>query len=168
MPVLPVEAHPLPALPVPAEADVALVPVALRPTVRVVAPAEVQEALQVPAGPVEAPLSVSGFDGTIELANGNGRRHMAARMKAYLAQFGVAVARLTNADHFTHATTVITYRPGRLGLAEALTASLPVAPRLQEVDDQTSDVCVRLGGDLLEFDRALLQAERNRSHADAV
>lgn len=168
VPVLPVDARPLPALPAPADVRLAPIPVALRPTVRVAAPAEAQDAVLMPAGPAEVSAAAVALAGTIELANGNGRRLMAARMQAYLGQSGIVAARLTNADHFAHAATLITFRPGHRGLAEALSASLPVTPRLQEVSAQASDVRVLLGGDLLEFDRALLQAERIRSHADAV
>jgi Tfp pilus assembly protein PilF len=167
VPLLPVDTQPLPALPGPTEPASVPEPAATLPTVRIAVSATANDALVV-AGPPEAGVAVFDPTGSIELANGTGRRHMAARMKGYLAQLGLAAARLTNADHFAHATTTITYRPGYRGLAEALSASLPIAPLLRQAAEQAVDVRVELGGDLLDFDRGLLQAERNTSHADAV
>jgi Tfp pilus assembly protein PilF len=167
VPLLPVDTQPLPALPGPTEPASAPEPVATLPTVRIAVAATANDAL-VAAGPPEAGVAVFDPTGSIELANGTGRRYMAARMKGYLAQLGLAAARLANADHFAHATTTITYRPGYRGLAEALSASLPIAPLLRQAAEQAVDVRVELGGDLLDFDRGLLQAERNTSHADAV
>jgi Tfp pilus assembly protein PilF len=167
VPLLPVDTQPLPALPGPTEPASAPEPVATLPTVRIAVAATANDAL-VAAGPPEAGVAVFDPTGSIELANGTGRRYMAARMKGYLAQLGLTAARLANADHFAHATTTITYRPGYRGLAEALSASLPIAPLLRQAAEQAVDVRVELGGDLLDFDRGLLQAERNTSHADAV
>lgn len=122
------------------------------------------------AGPSEEPAQPAARDlsGAIEVANGTGRRHMAARMKSYLLGEGLTVSRLSNADSFTHASTSVSYLPGYRELAEILSASLPIVPRLQQVTGQAADVRVELGGDLLEFDNDLLQAERNASHADPV
>jgi Tfp pilus assembly protein PilF len=159
VPLLPVDTQPLPALPGPTEPASAPEPVATLPTVRIAVAATANDAL-VAAGPPEAGVAVFDPTGSIELANGTGRR--------YMAQLGLAAARLANADHFAHATTTITYRPGYRGLAEALSASLPIAPLLRQAAEQAVDVRVELGGDLLDFDRGLLQAERNTSHADAV
>jgi hypothetical protein len=171
VPLLPVETHPLPALPdQPDPSDspsVAAKPVAVLPSVRVAVSATANDAV-IAAGPSESGAAVADLTGTIEVSNGTGRRHMAARMKIYLAQLGLAGVRLTNADHFAHTTTTITYRPGHRGLAEALSASLPIAPLLQQSVEQAADVRVELGGDLLKFDSGLLQAERNTSHADTV
>ncbi|HEY9548735.1 MAG TPA: LytR C-terminal domain-containing protein, partial [Kiloniellaceae bacterium] len=126
------------------------------------------EDAMVVAGPSEGPVTVAALDGSVEVANGTGRRHMAARMQSYLAGLGLDAPWLSNADHFSHTTTTVTYRPGHRDLAEALSDSLPVAPLLEQVAEQAADVRVLLGGDLLEFDRGLLQAERNTSHDDAV
>jgi tetratricopeptide (TPR) repeat protein len=162
LPVADSRPAPTPEAPVPASQ-----PAAALPTVRVALQLPAEAAL-LPAGPPEAGVATVDLSGSLELANGNGRRHMAARTKTYLIGLGFAAARLTNADRFTHRTTTITYRPGYLGLAEAVSASLPVAPLLKEVAGQATDVRIELGGDLLEFDRGHLQAERNTSHADAV
>ena len=171
VPLLPVETHPLSALPGrPNPSDppgLAPQPVAVLPSVRVAVSVTANDTL-IAAGPSESGVAMADLTGTIEVSNGTGRRHMAARVKAYLMQLGLAAARLTNADHFAHATTTITYRPGHRGLAEALSASLPIAPLLQQSGEQAADVRVELGGDLLKFDSGLLQAERNTSHADTV
>jgi hypothetical protein len=162
LPVADSRPAPTPEAPVPASQ-----PAAALPTVRVALQLPAEAAL-LPAGPPEGGVAAVDLSGSLELANGNGRRHMAARTKTYLIGLGFAAARLSNAGRFTHKTTTITYRPGYLGLAEAVSASLPVAPLLKEVAGQATDVRIELGGDLLEFDRGHLQAERNTSHADAV
>ena len=165
-PLIPVEIQPLPAVYRVEDVPTAPEPASALPSVRV---AEVQKgrdvvvAVSEPAAPPTVDLS-----GTLEVANGTGRRHMAARMGAYLSAAGFPEAWLSNADHFSHRTTTITYRAGHRRLAEALSASLPIAPRLKEVAEQAADVRIELGGDLLEFDHGLLQAERNMSNADAV
>src|SRR3546814_17662685 len=93
---------------------------------------------------------------------------MAARMQSYLAGLGLDAPWLSNADHFSHATTTVTYRPGHRDLAEALSDTLPVAPLLEQVAAQAADVRVWLGGDLLDFDRGFLQADRKRSEERRV
>lgn len=173
MPALPLEpvetrSLPEPAAPAdPSDAQAAVAPVASRPSVYYITAATGGGAV-VPAGPSESLAEAAALTVTIEVANGTGRRHMAARLRGYLAGLGLEVTRLVNADRFSYPTTTVTYRPGHRDLAEALSAHLPVAPRLRQVTEQPTDVRVRLGGDLLEFDRGLLQAERNASHADAL
>ena len=177
-PVVPVVTQPLPPLPEPADTSIVSRPAAVLPTVEGAAAAQrpavyyIKSAtgpdVRMPAGPSEALATAADLTGSIEVANGTGRRHMAARLRSYLAGFDLTVTRLANADSFSHRSTTVTYRPGHRSLAEALSATLPVAPVLRQVTDQAVDVRVELGGDLLEFDRGLLQAERNTSHADAV
>jgi len=117
-PPLPVEVEALPPVDQPAEADAPAAPAALAPRVRVAA---------VPAGrdvvvssPEPAPSPAIDLTASLEVANGTGRRYMAARMGAYLERSGLPVARLSNADHFSHTATTITYRAGHAALAEAL------------------------------------------------
>lgn len=102
----------------------------------------------------EAPSATTSA--RLELSNGAGRRGMAARMRTHLSQQGVAVARLTNAGHFGHTTSAIFYRPGFADSAAAFSQALPVRVDLIEDDGQSSDVRLRLGGDLLDFDLRLL------------
>lgn len=92
----------------------------------------------------------------LEVSNGAGRRHMAARMRSYLARHGLEVARLTNAHSFAHQDSVIFFRPGHLGWAKQVARFLPQQVRLEERPDQPSEVRLRLGGDLLDFDLTLL------------
>jgi len=106
--------------------------------------------------------------GTIEASNGAGRRNMAARMRDYLQTMGLSVTWLSNADHFRHATSTITYRPGYREQAEAVARHLPGALALQEVSGQAAAVRIELGGDLLDFDRQLLQAKRGISNDKPV
>lgn len=169
-----VETRPLPVPGQPAEDQPATMMPAREPVVRVsLNPGEGE--LLLAAGPAEQPAGGEARDhyaldveGSVEVANGAGRRHMAARMKAYLVGKGLQVVHLSNADHFAHVTTTVTYLPGYRELAEFLSTSLPIAPRLQEVSGQIAGVRIQLGGDLLEFDNDLLEAERNVSHADPV
>lgn len=93
----------------------------------------------------------------LEIANGAGRRGMAARMRAHLAKAGAPRARLTNADRFAYATSAIFYRPEFADSAAAFSRSLPVQVALIADDSQRSDVKLRLGGDLLAFDLWLLK-----------
>lgn len=96
----------------------------------------------------------------IEVSNGAGRRHMAARMRALLAEHGLEVQRLTNAEHFGFDATVLFYRPGAEDLAAALAAHLPAGIARVRDDSARVDVRLRLGKDLLNFDDAMLQRER--------
>ena len=77
---------------------------------------------------------------------------MAARMRAFLAGKGLEVTRLSNADHFAHAMTTVTYLPGHRALAEVLSASLPIAPQLEQVSGQPAAMAAaktvfRIGSD---------------------
>lgn len=154
----------------PQPAPLPMVRVALRPGEgEVLLPAgPAQGTAKSAARDTEAMDVTMDLDGSVEIANGAGRRHMAARMRVYLASQGLQVVRLSNADHFAHAMTTVSYLPGHRDLAEVLSASLPIVPRLEEVAGQFVGVRVELGGDLLEFDRVLLEAERKASHDDPV
>ncbi|WP_193370764.1 LytR C-terminal domain-containing protein [Pelagibius marinus] len=164
-----VETQPLAPLPAPG-GQVTEAPVAVTlPVVRVALQTSGAD-VTLAAGPSEEPALPDARDlsGAVEVANGTGRRHMAARIKAFLLGEGLSVTRLSNADNFNHSSTSITYLPGYRELAEVLSASLPIVPRLQQSTGQATEVRVELGGDLLQFDSDLLQAERNTSHADPV
>ena len=97
-------------------------------------------------GATEAVLSPA-----VEVANGNGRRGMAARVGAALGGDGHVIARLTNAASFDVAHTTVYYRPaGRAG-AERIAEALPVAARMEESDAMGPETGVRvvIGRDLL-------------------
>lgn len=115
---------------------------------------------EVATTPARAGLESSGLDTSVarfEISNGTGRRGMAARMRDHLAQSGVPADRLTNADHFAYAASAIFYRPGFENSAAVLGRPLPVQVDLIRDDEQSSDVRLRLGSDLLDFDLQLLK-----------
>ncbi len=126
-------------------------------------PAPVRVAVAVPqsepapepaaATPAVAPPSTFSF----EVANGAGRSRMAARLARYLGGEGLPRASLNNADHFRYQSSELTYRPNFRAAAERVAARLPRPVDLIETDDQRCDVRLRLGGDLLGFDAALLK-----------
>lgn len=102
----------------------------------------------------------------IEISNGTGRAQMAARISQFLdSSEGLNARRLTNAEHFRHQETVIFYRREWLRKAKELAAQLPVEVRLEAAPNQTSDIRIRLGGDLLNFDQELFYASREPSIA---
>ena len=110
-----------------------------------------------------APAPNSDESPVIEVSNGTGRPQMATRIGIFLESEGLAVERLTNAEHFRHQETVIFYRREWLRQAQDLAAHLPVDVSLEVAQDQTSDIKIRLGGDLLNFDQGLFYASRESS-----
>ncbi|MGH6621592.1 MAG: LytR C-terminal domain-containing protein [Alphaproteobacteria bacterium] len=101
----------------------------------------------------------------VEVSNGAGRNKLAARMRDYLASKGLAVSYLTNAANFKHRTTAIFYKPGNHAAAQRFAKQLPIPVELVEMNAHYADVLIRLGADILEFDRKTLYAathgERN-------
>jgi LytR cell envelope-related transcriptional attenuator/Tetratricopeptide repeat len=93
---------------------------------------------------------------TLEVSNGAGRRHMADRCRSFLATHGIGTNRLTNASHFNFRRSVILYRPGFEEEARRLANLLPPGVALHQTSSQRSDVRLRLGADLLEFDDDLV------------
>jgi hypothetical protein len=140
------------------------VAIKLPPQVRVAPAASGRDVVVSPLPPAPAPQQ--GLAGSLEIANGTGRRRMAARMEIYLESNGLEVAWLSNADHFSHARTTITYRPGHAAQAEALAATLPITPGFAEAPEQKSAVRLQLGGDLLQFDHGLQQTQRMTTDVD--
>lgn len=92
----------------------------------------------------------------IEISNGAGRLNMAARMRQFLGGHGAQKMRLTNAMSFTNRISVLYFRPGHMASAKSLVSLLPVAPELRRNDEIATDLRLVLGGDLLEFDRDLI------------
>lgn len=91
----------------------------------------------------------------IEVTNGAGRNKMAARMRSYMDTRGVRVRWLTNAERFDKKKSVIFHRQGFRKEAEALANLLPISVGIVATKGQRADVRLRLGADLLEFDRAI-------------
>ncbi len=92
----------------------------------------------------------------IEVSNGAGRRWMAARSRAFLTSRGANVRWLTNAKHFSNMVSVIFHRKGFREQAEMLARLLPIRVRIEAIENQRADVRLKLGGDLLDFDRRLI------------
>jgi len=93
---------------------------------------------------------------SLVVSNGTGREAMAARLATWLAGHGLPRARLTNADSFDAAISVLSYRPGFEAEAERMAAVLPHRVTLAADAGLTSDLRLLLGDDLLEFDDTLL------------
>jgi LytR cell envelope-related transcriptional attenuator/Tetratricopeptide repeat len=106
-----------------------------------------------PVEPAAAASDRKPFSGTLAIANGNGRTGMAGRTGTYLESKGWKTARLLNADHFSYARTAIIYRTGFASTANDLAAALPVVADLSESAAPEADVLIRIGRDLLAFDR---------------
>jgi tetratricopeptide (TPR) repeat protein len=92
---------------------------------------------------------------TIEIANGTGRRHMAARMATHLRGHGLNVNRLFNARHYGWQRSRIRFRPGFEEAARELRTRLPIEVAMEESDAPLRDVHLTLGADLLDFDATL-------------
>lgn len=96
----------------------------------------------------------NGRSAVIEVSNGNGVRRMARSVGDFLKRNGMRVTRLTNADHFGHARTVIYYRKGYYDEAWRIQRLLPgltqqghlVAARLG-----CEPIRVLIGQDLVTF-----------------
>lgn len=98
----------------------------------------------------------------VEVSNGAGRRHMAARMARYLGSEDLEVAILTNDVTFTNQKSVIYFREGFESAAKRLAELLPITVPLEPLGESgRSDVRLVLGGDLLEFDLSLLRMYPN-------
>jgi|GEM_PF-713170 len=139
--------------PVPQETQVAAIPVDAVEEEEL-GVAALTAPIQVPKQPVPGALDLP----FIEVSNGTGRLHMAARLRDYLDAAGISVRRLTNASRYSHMESVVYYRSGWQAFAQQLAAQLPAAVDLVQNDTQRSDIRVLLGGDLLEFDAGLYYA----------
>ncbi|MDX1485889.1 MAG: tetratricopeptide repeat protein [Alphaproteobacteria bacterium] len=93
----------------------------------------------------------------LEVSNGAGRLNMAARMGRYLVSHGLGDPQLTNAKSFTNMISVLYFRPGYIANAKSLSQLLPVSPRLKQNAEMPTHLRLVLGGDLLAFDRDLIQ-----------
>jgi len=91
----------------------------------------------------------------LEVANGAGRRYMAARMRSFLQVHGFEVSRVTNAHSFDHEQTVIVYRDTFQPEAVALAKALATKVELRHMAGLPVDVRLILGRDLFPFDRTL-------------
>lgn len=97
----------------------------------------------------------------IEVINGTGRRHMAARLRAYLHSKGIPVPRLSDEAGFGRRSTLIRYRSGYRDVALALASVLAVPVDIELVAGGRSPVRILLGNDLIDFDDALILVFEN-------
>ena len=91
----------------------------------------------------------------IEVSNGSGIEGSAARVRAFLREYGVIVRRLTNDQQFGHWRTVLFYRDGFRDAAISIASKLPTAISLERNDVKYSDLRLRLGRDTQRFDKSL-------------
>jgi hypothetical protein len=117
----------------------------------------------------EAPALSFGDDQMprVEVSNGTGRLSMALRMSNFLEVEGLDIVRLTNSGTYEHQETTIFYREGWLETAKTVAAVLPAEASLQSDPKQRADIRIELGGNLLNFDRELLYAQKKPSSEPA-
>ncbi len=89
----------------------------------------------------------------VEISNGTGRAQMARRVRGYLELRGLKNMRLSNDASFSNKETVVFYQEGWRVAAEMVRKQLPLTARLQPEAKQAAHVRVRLGADILDFDR---------------
>lgn len=90
----------------------------------------------------------------IEISNGNGVNRMARRMGKYLNDKGFHVVRLTNADNFKHAKTVISYEKDYLNQAHAVEHQIPgnyVKEKVAKHDRPQVNIKVIIGKDIVKY-----------------
>ncbi|MGI9386255.1 MAG: LytR C-terminal domain-containing protein, partial [Methyloligellaceae bacterium] len=96
----------------------------------------------------------------VEVSNGAGRYRLAARTRRHFESRDLPVSYLTNAASYDNITTVIFYKKGKRDLAEKFARELPISARLEEYDKQYPHVRIRLGADVLDFDKEKLYATK--------
>jgi hypothetical protein len=96
----------------------------------------------------------------VEISNGAGRNKLAARMRQFLEGKGLPVSFLTNAASFDNDRTTIFYKPGQRAVAERFAGQLPIAVELVQSNANYADIRIRLGADILDFDKRVLYAAK--------
>jgi tetratricopeptide (TPR) repeat protein len=89
---------------------------------------------------------------TVEVSNGNGTTGMAGRSATFLRNHGFQIKRVTNAQHFHFAESVIFYREGYLQAAQEIAAVIPGSQDLRKIESMSKPsigVRVLLGRDLV-------------------
>jgi LytR cell envelope-related transcriptional attenuator/Tetratricopeptide repeat len=115
------------------------------------------------SGPGGTKAEVAGVArASVEMSNGAGREFLARRLGSYFGTKGLRVDRLTNAKHFNHGVTTIFYRKGYLVEAMRYNNKLPFKVELKVAETIESDIRIRLGRDILEFDSATLMSIDNK------
>ncbi len=91
-------------------------------------------------------------NGTVEVSNGNGVAGMAQKSATYFRGYDFKVSRITNAEHFRFADSVIFYKEGYLQVAVKLAMVIPGFQEMEKVESLGRDsigVRVLLGSDLV-------------------
>jgi len=99
----------------------------------------------------------------IEVSNGNGVAGVARRLAHYLCGRGLAVSRITNAEHFNHRATTIYYRKGYYEAALRLAGEIPGSQDIKQqksFDRSQINVKVVIGKDNL-FGMVLNEGEKS-------
>jgi Flp pilus assembly protein TadD len=88
----------------------------------------------------------------IEVANGNGVRHMARQVGHFIQDRTLILMYLSNADHFNYGRTSIYYTPGTLQEALRVAQKLPGLQQMQEktaIREGNADISILIGQDLV-------------------
>ena len=121
-----------------------------------------QEGMAEPsAAPEPVSVAVTGHE-KIEVSNGNGTPGNANLFAIYLKGEGERVWRITNADSFSYAQSVIFYRPGNKLAAQRLANKLPVEVELHESEKNYPGIAARLilGQEMVPYRAAIEKALR--------
>jgi len=96
----------------------------------------------------------------IEISNGNGVRHMARNVGAYLNPKGFNANRITNADHFNYPETKIYYQKGYEQDALRLAKEIPGRQNIPNIIEQnqmiTRAIKVLIGKDLVPLNEFIM------------
>ena len=108
----------------------------------------------------------------IEISNGNGVRHMARNVGAYLNPKGFNTNRLTNADHFNYPKTKIYYQKGYKQDALRLAKEIPGRQEIPNLIEQNqlvgSSIKVLIGKDLIPFHEYIISNLKDNSNVAKV
>ena len=106
----------------------------------------------------------------IEISNGNGVRHMARNVGAYLNPKGFNANRLTNADHFNYPKTKIYYQKGyeqdALRLAKEIPGRQEIPNIIEKNQMMRQAIKVLIGKDLVPF-HAEIKGDLKSNHSVA-
>lgn len=83
----------------------------------------------------------------IDIRNGSGTAGLASKLGDRLEGAGWTIGLMGNADNFDYYTTVIKYKPGAGGEAQALAAELDMKVEMEEADDIDPDIEIIVGKD---------------------
>lgn len=129
--------------------------------------------IRIPRPGSEVPIATIDPEWTIEVSNGNGVTGMAGRSASFFRRHGFAVGRITNADRFTVADTVIFYREGYLDAAKVVASVIPGEQQFEQVSDlgrKGIRIRVLLGRDMaaMQFPETAENISKDETEAQRV